>query len=111
MKTFIAIIAMTSLSSALLSDDLLDPYMSSSEYEVFIKQVSVAVSDHPEYLSSLDSLKAAGANLKGTKANLLPQIRLIVDSNNQLDKSFEDGANNQEISDHIRSCSGFDASC
>ena len=94
MKTFIAIIAMTSLSSALLSDDLLDPYMSSSEYEVFIKQVSDAVSDHPEYLSSLDSLKAAGANLKGTKANLLPQIRLIVDSNNQLDKSFEDGANN-----------------
>ena len=103
MKTFIAIIAMTSLSSALLSDDLLDPYMSSSEYEVFIKQVSDAVSDHPEYLSSLDSLKAAGANLKGTKANLLPQIRLIVDSNNQLDKSFEDGANNlfeKSRSDH-----------
>ena len=96
MKASIAIIAMTFLSCFLHSDDLLDPYMSSSEYEVFIKQVSDAVSDHPEYLSSLDSLKAAGANLKGTKANLLPQIRLIVDSNNQLDKSFEDGANKKK---------------
>ena len=103
MKSFIAITAIAFLSNFLLSDDLLDPYMSSSEYEVFIKQVSDAVSDHPEYLSSLDSLKAAGANLKGSKANLLPQIRLIVDSNNQLDKSFEDGTNNlfeKSRSDH-----------
>ena len=103
MKSLIAIIAMTFLSNDLQSDDLLDPYMSSTEYGVFIKQVSDAVSDHPEYLSSLDSLKAAGANLKGSKANLLPQIRLIVDSNNQLDKSFEDGANNlfeKSRSDH-----------
>ena len=103
MKSLIAIIAMTFLSKALQSDDLLDPYMSSTEYRVFIKQVSDAVSDHPEYLSSLDSLKAAGANLKSSKANLLPQIRLIVDSNNQLDKSFEDGSNNlfeKSRSDH-----------
>ena len=70
MKASIAIIAMTVLSCFLHSDDLLDPHMSSSEYEAFIKQVTDAVSDHPEYLSSLDSLKAAGANLKGTKANL-----------------------------------------
>ena len=38
--------------------------MDQSEYSVFAQQVSDAVSDHPEYLSSLDSLKAAGANLK-----------------------------------------------
>ena len=70
MKSFIAIIAMACLSNALHSDDLLDPYMNSTEYGVFVTQVSDAVSDHPEYLSSLDSLKAAGANLKGSKANL-----------------------------------------
>ena len=63
--------------------------MNQAEYENFVKQVSDAVSVHPEYLSSLDSLKAAGANLKGSKANLLPQIKLIIDSNNLLDKSFE----------------------
>ena len=40
MKSFIAIIAMAFLSNALHSDDLLDPYMSSTEYALFIKQVS-----------------------------------------------------------------------
>ena len=74
-----------------------------TQYENFVNQVSNAVSEHPEYLSSLDSLKAAGANLKGTQADFLPQIRLLIDSNNQLDKSFEDGSNNlfeKSRSDH-----------
>ena len=94
---------MTLIGGSLYSDDLLNPYMNKEEYAAFIEQVSDAVSDHPEYLSSLDSLKAAGASLKGTKSNLLPQIRLIIDSNNQLDKSFEDGSNNlfeKSRSDH-----------
>ena len=94
---------MTLIGGSLYSDDLLNPYMNKEEYLAFIEQVSDAVSDHPEYLSSLDSLKAAGASLKGTKSNLLPQIRLIIDSNNQLDKSFEDGSNNlfeKSRSDH-----------
>lgn len=94
---------MTLIGGRLYSDDLLNPYMNEEEYSSFIEQVSDAVSDHPEYLSSLDSLRAAGASLKGTKSNLLPQIRLIIDSNNQLDKSFEDGSNNlfeKSRSDH-----------
>ena len=103
MKLLTTFIVLTFIGSKLSSDDLLNPYMDQSEYSVFAQQVSDAVSDHPEYLSSLDSLKAAGANLKGAKSNLLPQIRLIVDSNNQLDKSFEDGSNNlfeKSRSDH-----------
>ena len=103
MKLLTTFIVLTFIGSKLSSDDLLNPYMDQSEYSVFAQQVSEAVSDHPEYLSSLDSLKAAGANLKGSKSNLLPQIRLIVDSNNQLDKSFEDGSNNlfeKSRSDH-----------
>lgn len=94
---------MTLVVGRLYSDALLNPYMNKEEYSDFIEQVSNAVSDHPEYLSSLDSLKAAGASIKGTKSNLLPQIRLIIDSNNQLDKSFEDGSNNlfeKSRSDH-----------
>ena len=94
---------MTLVGGRLYSDALLNPYMNKGEYSDFIEQVSDAVSDHPEYLSSLDSLRAAGASLKGTKSNLLPQIRLIIDSNNQLDKSFEDGSNNlfeKSRSDH-----------
>ena len=77
-----------------VADELLSPYMNQDEYKNFIIEVSDAVSAHPEYLSSLDSLRAAGANLKGSKANYLPQIKLIIDSNNLLDKSFEDGSNN-----------------
>ena len=103
MKLLTTFIVLIFIGSKLSSDDLLNPYMDQSEYSVFAQQVSDAVSDHPEYLSSLDSLKAAGANLKGSKSNLLPQIRLIVDSNNQLDKSFEDGSNNlfeKSRSDH-----------
>ena len=103
MKLLTTFIVLTLIGSKLSSDDLLNPYMDQSEYSIFAQQVSDAVSSHPEYLSSLDSLKAAGANLKGSKSNLLPQIRLIVDSNNQLDKSFEDGSNNlfeKSRSDH-----------
>ena len=77
-----------------VADELLSPYMNQDEYKKFILEVSNAVSSHPEYLSSLDSLKAAGANLKGSKANYLPQVKLIIDSNNLLDKSFEDGSIN-----------------
>ena len=78
----------------LRADNLLDPYMSEDEYSLFNTQVSRAVSNHPDYLAALDSLRAAGASLKGSKSNFLPQIRLIIDSNNQLDRNFEDGANN-----------------
>jgi len=103
MKFLFTFFVMTLIGGRLYSDDLLNPYMNAEEYSGFIEQVSNAVSDHPEYLSSLDSLRAAGASLKGTKSNLLPQIRLIIDSNNQLDKSFEDGSNNlfeKSRSDH-----------
>ena len=85
---------MTFICNRLFSDELLSPYMNEDEYTFFVEEVCDAVSAHPEYLSSLDSLRAAGANLKGIKSNLLPQVRLIIDSNNQLDKSFEDGSNN-----------------
>ena len=103
MKFLLTFFVMTLIGGRLYSDALLNPYMNKEEYSDFIEQVSDAVSDHPEYLSSLDSLRAAGASLKGTKSNLLPQIRLIIDSNNQLDKSFEDGSNNlfeKSRSDH-----------
>ena len=103
MKILFTFFVMTLIGGRLFPDDLLNPYMDKEQYSAFIEQVSEAVSNHPEYLSSLDSLKAAGASLKGTKSNLLPQIRLIVDSNNQLDKSFEDGSNNlfeKSRSDH-----------
>ena len=94
MKFLFTFIVITFICNRLFSDELLSPYMNEEEYTFFVEEVSDAVSAHPEYLSSLDSLRAAGANLKGIKSNLLPQVRLIIDSNNQLDKSFEDGSNN-----------------
>ena len=94
MKTINTILVLIFLCSNLYSDDLLEPFMDEDQYQLFVEQISEAVSIHPEYLSSLDSLRAAGANLKGTKANMLPQVRFIIDSNNQLDKSFEDGSSN-----------------
>ncbi len=103
MKRTLTICLLILLCGKVLSDELTDPYMNQEDFLVFIDQVSNAVSLHPEYLSSLDSLRAAGANLDGTKSNLLPQVRLIIDSNNQLDKSFEEGSNNlfeKSRSDH-----------
>ena len=103
MKNRFLLIAISFFFGIIQSDDLLDPYMNSEDYDSFVIEVGEAVSAHPEYLSSLDSLKAAGANLKTSKSNLLPQIRLIIDSNNLLDKSFEDGSNNlfeKSQSDH-----------
>jgi len=94
MKLLFTCVVVCLLYGKIYSDELLNPYMNDEEYSLFVEQVSEAVSAHPEYLSSLDSLKAAGANLKGSRSNLLPQVRLIIDSNNQLDKSFEDGSNN-----------------
>ena len=103
MKIPFTLFVMSILFSKINADELLNPYMNELEYISFIQEVGDAVSSHPEYLSSLDSLKAAGASLKGTKSNLLPQIRFAIDSNNQLDKSFEDGGNNlfeKSRSDH-----------
>ena len=103
MKILFTLFVMSILFSKINADELLNPYMNELEYISFIQEVGDAVSSHPEYLSSLDSLKAAGASLKGTKSNLLPQIRFVIDSNNQLDKSFEDGGNNlfeKSRSDH-----------
>ena len=103
MKSPIAVFIALFFCGHIFTDDLMDPFMDAAQYENFVDQVSNAVSEHPEYLSSLDSLKAAGANLKGTQADFLPQIRLLIDSNNQLDKSFEDGSNNlfeKSRSDH-----------
>ena len=103
MKTINTIIVLIFLCTNLYSDDLLEPFMDEDQHQLFVEQISKAVSIHPEYLSSLDSLRAAGANLKGTKANILPQVRFIIDSNNQLDKNFEDGSNNlfeKSRSDH-----------
>ena len=103
MKSPIAVLIAFLFCGHIFTDDLMDPFMDTTQYENFVNQVSEAVSEHPEYLSSLDSLKAAGANLKGTQADFLPQIRLLIDSNNQLDKSFEDGSNNlfeKSRSDH-----------
>ena len=94
MKLLFTCVVVCLVYGRIYSDELLNPYMNDEEYSLFVEQVSEAVSAHPEYLSSLDSLKAAGANLKGSRSNLLPQVRLIIDSNNQLDKSFEDGSNN-----------------
>ena len=103
MKSPIAVLIAFLFCGHIFTDDMMDPFMDTTQYENFVNQVSDAVSEHPEYLSSLDSLKAAGANLKGTQADFLPQIRLLIDSNNQLDKSFEDGSNNlfeKSRSDH-----------
>ena len=103
MKFLLTLFVMLLMFGKLNADELLNPYMNELEYISFIQEVGDAVSSHPEYLSSLDSLKAAGASLKGTKSNLLPQIRFAIDSNNQLDKSFEDGGNNlfeKSRSDH-----------
>jgi adhesin transport system outer membrane protein len=103
MKSPIAVFIALFFCGHIFTDDLMDPFMDTAQYENFVDQVSNAVSEHPEYLSSLDSLKAAGANLKGTQADFLPQIRLLIDSNNRLDKSFEDGSNNlfeKSRSDH-----------
>ena len=63
--TFSVIIFLSYLH--LMADSLLDPYMSDEEYLRFNNQVSEAVSAHPDYLAALDSLKAAGASLKGSK--------------------------------------------
>ena len=103
MRLRLILVAIVLFNGKLPADELLNPYMDKEQYEVFINQISEAVSSNPEYLASMSSLRAAGANLKGTKANILPQIRLKVDSNNLLDKSFEDGSNNlfeKSRSDH-----------
>lgn len=103
MRLLFILVAIVLFNGKLPADELLNPYMDKEQYEVFINQISEAVSSNPEYLASMSSLRAAGAYLKGTKANILPQIRLIVDSNNLLDKSFEDGSNNlfeKSRSDH-----------
>ena len=38
--------------------------------------------------------ESSRSKLKGQNQTYLPQISLIIDSNNQLDKNFEDGSNN-----------------
>ena len=76
MKTINTIIVLIFLCANLYSDDLLEPFMDEDQYQLFVEQISEAVSIHPEYLSSLDSLRAAGANLKGTKANMLPSSKI-----------------------------------
>ena len=83
------------LSAFISSDDELEnAYMNDKEYLVFKNKVSLSVTSHPDYLSAKQSLKAASEGIKASKSSLLPQIQLIIDSDNVLDRSFESGQNN-----------------
>ena len=60
------------LFGKLNADELLNPYMNELEYISFIQEVGDAVSSHPEYLSSLDSLIAVFVKLTSSSSNLPP---------------------------------------
>ena len=101
---FLNILSVLLLSASISSDDELeDAYMNDREYLVFKNKVSLSVTSHPDYLSAKQSLKAASEGIKASKSSLLPQIQLIIDSDNVLDRSFESGQDNlfeKSRSDH-----------
>ena len=84
-------------------DDLMEINMTQSEYEVFKERVGRAIAEHPEFKSSQASLRAAYAKLRVSKSSLLPQIKVILDSNNALSRKYQDEASNlveRSRSDH-----------
>ena len=74
--------------------ELIDSYMNDEEYLIFKEKVSYSVTSHPDYLSAKQSLKAASEGIEASKSSLLPQVQLIIDSDNVLDRSFENGQDN-----------------
>ena len=75
-------------------DVLMDISMSPAEFEVFKQRVGRAIAEHPEFKSSQASLKAAYAKLRVSQSSLLPQIKVMLDSNNAISRKYKDEASN-----------------
>ena len=89
------ILCLSFISNGLNADNLLkDSLMNEEEYFEFKKIISLAVTSHPDYLSAKESLKATSEGIKATKSSLLPQIQFVIDSDNVLDRSFQNGPDN-----------------
>ena len=104
-KYFWSLLAMLLVSSSLWADEdvLIDSSMTQTEFLSFKERVGLAVANHPEFKSSQASLRAAYAQVKGSKSSLLPQISVILDSNNALSRKYADDASNlveRSKSDH-----------
>ena len=95
-KYFWSLLAMLLVSSSLWAEEdvLIDSYMNQAEFLSFKERVGLAVANHPEFKSSQASLRAAYAQVKGSKSSLLPQISVILDSNNALSRKYADDASN-----------------
>ena len=84
-------------------DYLLENTMDGVEFEAFKERVGIAVANHPEFRSSQASLRAAYAQIKGSKSSLLPQISVILDSNNAISRKYANDSSNlveRSQSDH-----------
>ena len=106
MKKLAIYVAFLSFSTqSILSSDsgLLDISMNELEFEAFKERVGKAVANHPSYKSSEASLRAAYAQVEGTKSSLRPQIKLILDSNNAISRKYASDPSNlveRSRSDH-----------
>ena len=106
MKKLAIYVALLSFSTqSILSSDsgLLDISMNELEFEAFKERVGKAVANHPSYKSSEASLRAAYAQVEGTKSSLRPQIKLILDSNNAISRKYASDPSNlveRSRSDH-----------
>ncbi len=98
MNKFKQIILLTYLSLISVSvsseDVLLETYMTEEEFVQFKERVGRAVAEHPEFKSSQANLKATYAQLKGSKAALRPQIKVLLDSNNAIARKYKNEATN-----------------
>ena len=93
LKYFWLLLIMLLLPSAFVwaeEDDLLDSAMDRSDFLLFKERVGLAVANHPEFKASEASLRAAYAQVKGSRSSLLPQISVILDSNNALSRKYAD---------------------
>ena len=93
----IILIALTAIYipfSFSVEDPLMEVNMSSAEFQGFQERVGRAVADHPEFRSSQASLKAAYAKLRVSKSSLLPQINVMLDSNNAISRKYENESSN-----------------
>jgi adhesin transport system outer membrane protein len=102
-KLLLVVLLVFSFPAWAEEDYLLENTMDSVEFEAFKERVGIAVANHPEFRSSQASLRAAYAQIKGSKASLLPQISLILDSNNAISRKYANDSSNlveRSQSDH-----------
>ena len=105
LRKFIAVMAISVLALQMMAEEdlLLSRSMNADEFNDFKERVGIAVANHPSYKSSEASLRAAYAQIKGTKSALMPQIQLILDSKNAVSRKYANDPTNfveRSRSDH-----------